>query len=90
MGIAGAAIATAAGQIVAALIVWKGGFCKSPKRERPFQVLPKLQNGYKTCPDKSFYRFLPSGRSSKYKKLLDVQRGKRYDNADRVLEGTKS
>ena len=33
MGIAGAAIATVAGQIVAALIVWKGGFRKSPKRE---------------------------------------------------------
>lgn len=33
MGIAGAAIATVAGQSVAALIVWKGGFRKSPKKE---------------------------------------------------------
>ena len=33
MGIAGAAIATVAGQIVAALVVMKRGFRKSPKRE---------------------------------------------------------
>lgn len=31
LGIAGAAIATVAGQIVAAIVVWKGGFKKSPK-----------------------------------------------------------
>ena len=33
LGIAGAAIATVAGQIVAAIVVWRGGFKKSPKRE---------------------------------------------------------
>lgn len=33
MGIAGAAVATVAGQIVAALIVFRKGFCKSPAKE---------------------------------------------------------
>lgn len=33
LGIAGAAIATVAGQIVAALIVFRKGFCKPPKKE---------------------------------------------------------
>ena len=32
LGIKGAAIATVAGQIVAAMIVWKGGYVRSPKR----------------------------------------------------------
>lgn len=58
MGIAGAAIATVAGQIVAALIVWKGGFRKSPPKEvYPHHVARIFRMGIPNILMQSAYTF---------------------------------
>lgn len=58
MGIAGAAVATVAGQIVAALIVMKGGFRKSPPREvYPHFILKIFRMGVPNILMQSAYTF---------------------------------
>ncbi|WP_448902673.1 MATE family efflux transporter [Eubacterium sp.] len=58
MGIGGAAIATVAGQIVAAIIVWKKGFRKSPSKKLYPQYIKKIfQMGLPNILMQSAYTF---------------------------------
>lgn len=58
MGIAGAAVATVAGQIVAALVVWKGGFRKAPSKEKyPDHIVQIFRLGIPNILMQSAYTF---------------------------------
>lgn len=58
MGIAGAAVATVSGQIMAALIVMKKGFCKSPHRQvYPHHIAKIFQLGIPNILMQSAYTF---------------------------------